>query len=448
MTKLGWLTQAFIVLLLLVGVQLSFLVFISHDGASAGHASEKAVDFPSNISIQGRNVLKQGSNLGQNAVLTSLRGRQEARTAEAREATSVEPTMPQGNAQTDKQIAKDKDRDKGKGTETGTKAKTGTKAQETRQDETRQENTPPSTTTEETRLEWVTETRAVRPMEAPPKTPTPPVGEQTKDMARSETFSEESSRPNFCLSENDADIDITLITQCSLDRVWMLRHICQRWRGSFSVAVYVNDFSKTPSTFSIGDLGLQDTGCAGLGIQLLFMQSANELYPVNKLRNMALESVKSSHILMIDVDFWPSDGLRDLILSTAQTNAKHDSGSSLLVDPMYGLVVPAFQRNGIIDGVKCPKWHGEIDCSGYPENAFDMPSTFSELDDCLVRENCLVFQENNNLDGHGTTNSKLWRELGLEFAFTLPLLISNLLSSSMSCTRKTRLVISADDTLL
>ena len=73
-----------------------------------------------------------------------------------------------------------------------------------------------------------------------------------------------------------------------------------------------------------------------------------ELFPVNALRNLAISSVKTSHFMYLDVDFWPSSNLYD------QLHSK-DTLLALSSDPKLAVVVPAFQRL-------------DFDCDIYPPN--------------------------------------------------------------------------------
>ena len=38
----------------------------------------------------------------------------------------------------------------------------------------------------------------------------------------------------------------------------------------------------------------------------IFTSENNKEYPINKLRNIAIESVKTSHFWLADMDMWPS----------------------------------------------------------------------------------------------------------------------------------------------
>ena len=37
----------------------------------------------------------------------------------------------------------------------------------------------------------------------------------------------------------DQNADVTLVIQASADRIWMLSHICGRWKGPMVVVVYI-----------------------------------------------------------------------------------------------------------------------------------------------------------------------------------------------------------------
>lgn len=41
--------------------------------------------------------------------------------------------------------------------------------------------------------------------------------------------------------EEGQELDFTLVSQTSPDRLWMLAHLCRRWEGPFVLAVYMQD---------------------------------------------------------------------------------------------------------------------------------------------------------------------------------------------------------------
>ncbi|CAN0541319.1 unnamed protein product, partial [Ectocarpus sp. 12 AP-2014] len=95
----------------------------------------------------------------------------------------------------------------------------------------------------------------------------------------------------------------------------MLPFLCKRWPGPISIAILEEDREVrgdergkqtqeqvSPHRCSAIYL-VEDTRTATAA------QSPEELdpvwYPVNRLRNVAVKAVKTSHFLMTDIDIWP-----------------------------------------------------------------------------------------------------------------------------------------------
>ena len=124
-------------------------------------------------------------------------------------------------------------------------------------------------------------------------------------------------------------IGATLATQASSDRVWLLRFLCARWSGPISVAVVGDQSIATeavcgsskphPSASVLRakiDQSLRWRGALLLGTTTtmqLFSYAGN--YPINALRNAALNAITTSHVLVVDVDFFPSTELHEAILA-------------------------------------------------------------------------------------------------------------------------------------
>ena len=94
-------------------------------------------------------------------------------------------------------------------------------------------------------------------------------------------------------------VDFTLVTQASAERLWMLDHICQRWHGPIVISVYA------PITEKIQT---ERDKCYPNQVEYiittvkLHIYSDHSSYPVNKLRNMAISRVRTSHFLHADID--------------------------------------------------------------------------------------------------------------------------------------------------
>ena len=126
-------------------------------------------------------------------------------------------------------------------------------------------------------------------------------------------------------------------------------------------------------------------------------------YPVNRMRNMGLDAVQTSHILMVDVDFIPSDRLEETIRKTLEQRKVHlASHSDQPQSSESAIVVPAFERR-----LDC---HSPADCLAplQDDDSAWIPHTFEALRECVRTEDCEVFQSQANWEGHHDTRSAEW----------------------------------------
>ena len=197
----------------------------------------------------------------------------------------------------------------------------------------------------------------------------------------------------------DSDIDFTLVTQFSDDRLWMMKEHCNRWKGAMSVVVFSND------TVDIIVSKLLEFGCPveegdlnskKFSLQIVSKNGySDDDYPVNILRNIALSMVKTSHMLYVDVDFWPGEETYDALM--------HGNVRSWLAsDPLLAIVVPAFQINR-----QCREYR---DCRG--PNLKKIPKSLEDIFGLWNGQHRQVFMfDPTNKGGHGSTDYKKWFEM-------------------------------------
>ena len=212
------------------------------------------------------------------------------------------------------------------------------------------------------------------------------------------------------------ELNVTLVIQCSMDRIWLLSETCARWPNPIIVVVYL------PSS-SVGDADSQSSAADSISEIMIDCpqmtviphvhdengEEGDTTYPVNTMRNIGLNAVKTSHILIMDVDLIPSADLSHVVIDNivdqttilnADKSRKTNQGLQI---PMEAIVVPAFERT-----VDHPCASIE-DCMKYMKNdPRFLPSLFIDLKECVDSKECIVFQSNNNWEGHHTTDSKKW----------------------------------------
>lgn len=183
----------------------------------------------------------------------------------------------------------------------------------------------------------------------------------------------------------DHKFDVTLVSQTSMDRFWMLPFLCVRWGGPISVAVLQDHLPDIPE-------GL----CSRMLITAASMKSPYDLdpshYPVNRLRNVAITAVNTSHFLMTDIDIWPD------VNAYMSLHMRYHLEKERLDDPRTAIVFTAFSRKRF-----CPK----STCLQYAKQT---PQTVRELGPCVDSKTCDPF-DSKNPDGQGTAYQYYWQSM-------------------------------------
>jgi len=202
-------------------------------------------------------------------------------------------------------------------------------------------------------------------------------------------------------------LSITLVTQTTFDRLPVLSFMCKRWSSPISAVVYMS---------SIELQSWEETEVAFLfdcpNVVLVPYEGINgteklNSFPINKLRNLALNQVWTSHVLVVDVDFIPSTGLDKSVMSTVKTI--NDGQNKSIPYNQYALVVPAFERLFPLE----PPCQNTHDCLSIAtaEGSDFIPRSMTSLRSCITDKGngeCIAFRSNNFVRGHGPTESNEW----------------------------------------
>jgi hypothetical protein len=207
-------------------------------------------------------------------------------------------------------------------------------------------------------------------------------------------------------------IQTTLVVQASLDRVWILEETCRRWKDPIIVVVgllaaqdhqQLDDWKHNVAATNCPQVTI-------LAVDIHDSKNKPELYPVNHLRNVGLDAVTSSHVLVVDVDFVPSENLHETIRQVLvreqviqQQLQQLTVTAASVADRSYkrAVVVPAFERiQPCATAAECQHYLSS-------DSSF-LPRTFDELKACAASKDCIAFQSNNNPEGHRSTDSARW----------------------------------------
>mmetsp|Transcript_23308 Transcript_23308/g.53626 ORF Transcript_23308/g.53626 Transcript_23308/m.53626 type:complete len:469 (-) Transcript_23308:112-1518(-) len=125
--------------------------------------------------------------------------------------------------------------------------------------------------------------------------------------------------------------DVTWVTQMTADRVTSLEQMLVRWKGPVSVALYSqnveSDIAVVAHLFDKVDFHI--------------VGASQGLYPVNTLRNVAINNARTDFVFLADVDFVPDiqayEGMKAHVAKLKAQGKEHDKAV---------WVLPAFEIDG------------------------------------------------------------------------------------------------------
>ena len=219
--------------------------------------------------------------------------------------------------------------------------------------------------------------------------------------------------------QQSSEIRLTVAIHGTWDRIQNLEHLCKYYpHGIISAAIlmYVNDYLNPKFEEKNIRIKLIDQVCQQkYGTKVLltvvyhtrYMEDAFDditlkftpsplqeekktlrLYPSNKMRNIALRNVPTTHVISLDIDFVPSKLFGEEFQKTH--GAIEWPG-----DEFTAIVVPAFEWS-----IEWSKKHSDGDVP--------IPRTAQEILHLWEEKNIDVFEANQYPSGHSATNSVQW----------------------------------------
>jgi hypothetical protein len=172
--------------------------------------------------------------------------------------------------------------------------------------------------------------------------------------------------------------DVTLVTQLTIDRLSVFESLSKRWNGPISAAFYLDDNEvKHLKRYVKGSQILSSR--TNIGYHVVHREGL--FYPINYLRNIALNSVNTEYTFLVDVDFLPSNRLYQVLREKITTFIINRSTKRCFV-------IPAFEMQ---------------------EKDFQFPETKNELLFLLESNKIIPFYYQTWPTGHEPTDYDKWR---------------------------------------
>ena len=173
--------------------------------------------------------------------------------------------------------------------------------------------------------------------------------------------------------------DITLVAQLSVDRLQILEPLCRQWEGPLSIALYATDseVKEILHYFSRSTFFKEYIKTSKLALHVVY-KSGHNYYPVNYLRNVALNNIQTPYVFLSDIDFLPMYHLYLYLREVIR----------VLGSEKRAFVVPAFQTL---------------------RYRFTYPQSKPELLKMLDKGEVYTFRYHTWKEGHAPTNYEHWR---------------------------------------
>ncbi|GAM19003.1 hypothetical protein SAMD00019534_021780, partial [Acytostelium subglobosum LB1] len=179
--------------------------------------------------------------------------------------------------------------------------------------------------------------------------------------------------PSFYNRQDQDQYDFAIATHVTVDQLERLAWISDKWRAPISAAIYVHNDTDVSKIVSL----IRSSYSVTQFVDVHLLYSNNTRYPVNSLRNLAVQNAESEWVLMMDVDYLPPIYLYQNLESYAEKIPK---------DQMTGIAMASFSSS---------------------LGRFDLPNDKSELID-LISSRKINSKTKECLKCHSATNYSRW----------------------------------------
>ena len=191
-----------------------------------------------------------------------------------------------------------------------------------------------------------------------------------------------SAVPSFSERLNKTmDMSVSLITHASVEKVHLLEDIVMRWEGPISCAVYAFEQHPEQLAHVLQNPAIRER----VSVHLVVGIDPYLPYPINVMRNVALDYADTDYVFAIDIDFIPSQSCYREILHHLSTKPP----------TKQVWIVPAFER---------------IISQSEHVTPGALPGTKEKLFDDISSHTIMPFHVAYFAPGHGPTNFEKWYE--------------------------------------
>lgn len=199
----------------------------------------------------------------------------------------------------------------------------------------------------------------------------------------------------------------------SKERLFFFPYLLQRWKGfsplasltrsplSIAIMTNVTDTEEIETFIQSSNfpdrlrLALYITGLPGK-TDCVYRRTSRGLrciratiYPLNRLRNIAIQNSLTSHFVVFDMDMWPASfSFRSLSLPEHTYKTLQSLSPSYLANPFAVTIIPAFSLPpALLESAKCRSFRGCVTAI-----ATRLPETKQQLVHCLRKRGCSIFR--------------------------------------------------------
>jgi len=134
--------------------------------------------------------------------------------------------------------------------------------------------------------------------------------------------------------------DITIVSQLDISRLDRLTECSKNWDGLISVAIYIKEYSEIDKLEELLKQPQYKSLAENTDIHLVVKHFNDKPYPINYLRNIAIEYSRTDLVFVLDIDFVPSPNAHKIIKDQMNKNEK------LTNDPKTVIAVAPFEIDG------------------------------------------------------------------------------------------------------